>query len=175
MRHIITRALTVLAVAGGFALGLAGTGTAAASLPANVSGPQYTMVDNYGGNSNGYLTDTGHGQIAQTVSSVGLQTQQWGFYASGTTGWYIVCDASDDLCLTEGSNGWVYLESFNTQTPEQWYLHSDGSNVWHLQNRHYGTQFLSAVSFSSGAQVQGNAHPASQGYDHWLLTCVASC
>lgn len=140
--------------------------------------PVYELIDSYGGNACcGTIIDTGHGSIALTgQQNAGYGNEHFVFYASGTSGWYDVCQyGGDGLCLDEASNSWVYMESNANTTPEQWaVIDPQGGSVYALQNRHYGNQVLTAASLNNGAQVHG-AQGGLSAVNAWGLVCVSSC
>jgi hypothetical protein len=156
-----------------------GTGSASASPvspdgPA-ISGPVYLFIDNYGQNLNGALIDTGHNNIAGTATvNTGYDPERWQLYNTGTSGWYYICNPYDGLCLNEASNSWIYNESNTGTTTEQWHPVDVSGNTSAWQNRHFGTQVMTADSFNIEAQVHG-VEGGLSGYNDWEALCVSNC
>lgn len=145
-------------------------GLAPASCPQGAN--WYYLDDNYGGNSEGYLTDPGHTYVAITIGITSCGNDDlWGFFpVSGSPGWYQMCDPNN-LCLEEaGTHHYIYMESgpVPAPTPEQFFPRFQcGTGIETFENRHFGDYAL-AITFSLGSLVEGHTIPSGgNGQSCW--------
>lgn len=133
---------------------------------------EFVMVDNFGGNAYGYLTDLGgsnqvracnQGQCPFSTGADGWFVASPCFTCNGP--WVMLQSAGFD-CAVVYSDHIVHSGGCNGATNTQWM--QDPGNTWLWENRLFPGEWLTADGFANGAETEVESGSGG-GTDSWEI------